>query len=209
MISRTRGLVHIALAIAGGAVAGVVTTTLTTRGAAPPPAASAVSAPGTPGWDEARIKALEALVQPSLIIVSANGVPASAPPPAAPVTSAGTVSVPSASLPSMIAEARKEVRDPQWASAMAATMQKDFDKLVPTFKATVDAVDCRNVSCIVKLRWPSFNEAFTSLEKLETFLPTSRCGVAVSLDPPPDPKAVYTTEILLDCQVAKYPAAGQ
>lgn len=172
--------------------------------ASPPPVANAgsvqpiSSGAGAPlnitlgGWDEERIKALEANVGK----VAASAAPGLAAPPEASVAIAEFRK----HLTELVREHELQPRDLPWAQPTEALLTRDLATMAAAAGFASSSVECRTNSCLVKAVWPTYAEATKASKLMLHAKYGANCTRTVMMEPPDDDSKPYEGRVLFDCR---------
>ena len=105
-----------------------------------------------------------------------------------------------------VVEHWSEATDSRWAPVASASLIKDLEGLGKENHFSVVQVDCRSLSCVGVVEWPSYAEATSTYLELVQSQYALNCQRTVAAEPPQDPSAPYRTTVLLDC---KDPSSGR
>ena len=105
-----------------------------------------------------------------------------------------------------VVEHWSEATDSRWAPVASASLLRDLEGLAKENHFSVVQVDCRSLSCVGVVEWPSYAEATSTYLELVQAQYALNCQRTVAAEPPQDPSAPYRTTVLLDC---KDPSSGR
>jgi hypothetical protein len=95
---------------------------------------------------------------------------------------------------------RDEPKDPRWASATEAILEGEIGQIGDPAKFKLVKLDCRTISCVGVLEWPSYGEAQRSYGVALRRPYSVNCGLEVLLPPPLNPAAPYQASMIFDCE---------
>jgi hypothetical protein len=95
---------------------------------------------------------------------------------------------------------RNDPEDPKWATVASAALETGLAHLSERYGFLVRSANCRTTYCRASLDWKDFESARAAGGVLaETMFPGLNCVQTVRLKAPENPRAVYSTDLYLDC----------
>jgi hypothetical protein len=99
-----------------------------------------------------------------------------------------------------IARHDREQLDPEWSAATTKLVVGQLDAEAVELKYKVSRVDCRSVSCVVSLEWPSRSASLPAESALVRSLVDMPCTREVLFDDAPDPSGKIGATMVLECE---------
>lgn len=94
----------------------------------------------------------------------------------------------------------KERSDAAWAPGASASIRSDLGDLAAANHFTVVDVDCKSLTCVGVIEWPSYREAESTYAALAEAWYQVNCSTAIHAAQPEDPSIPYRATLLFNCQ---------
>jgi hypothetical protein len=99
-----------------------------------------------------------------------------------------------------VREHNAEPLDAQWAAKTNSLLNVDLSRLASSNHFSVVSVDCRNTTCLSKVRWQSTGEALNEYGKLLHEPYQANCERNIVLDEDPAPDGRQEATMLFECE---------
>jgi len=90
--------------------------------------------------------------------------------------------------------------DAQWSSSTQQLIKEDLGVLSQAAKRfTIEEVDCRTVTCVVRVRWSNYDSAFHDVGHLASAQMRPSCATGIVLPEVTDRSAPVAADLIMDC----------